>query len=109
MTRLKSKEARVVEIAKVADISEEKAEGKIEIEEGKLKASPMGRFIVLEVVGGFRVAKNHQWISGAISSKDAVKLASDLNRKDPEQKPYNRYLVEGKAPAMRGLNDIKGL
>lgn len=98
---------RVEELKKLG-ISEENAEGKVDIEEGKLKESAMGRFIVLEVVGGFRVAKNHQWISGVSDSKTINTLCSDLNRKDPEQKPYNRYLT-GKTPAMRGRSDIQGL
>ena len=103
----KQKTARVEELEKLG-IPEEKAEAKAKNEDGILLASPTGRFITIEVTGGFRVAKNHQWISGVVDSKEANTLASDLNRKDPEQKSYNRYLT-GKVPAMRSGNDIQGL
>lgn len=100
-------EKRVEEV-KDLGVPEEKAINKVKGEEGALSVSPTGKFIVLEVTGGFRVAKNRQWISGVMESKEANLLASDCNRKDPEQKSYNRYLM-GNPPPMRGKNDIQGL
>jgi len=94
----KQEEVRAEEIADKTGISAEKAQNRAEEEEKRLLVSPTGRFILLEVVGGYRVAKNRKWISPVLSAKDATKLMTDMNRKDPEQKSYNRHLVSGETP-----------
>jgi hypothetical protein len=104
-TKKEQKENRIDEV-KDLGLSDEKAESKVKDEEKMLSVSPTGKFIVLEVVGGYRVAKNRQWVSPVLDNKKATTLASDLNRKDPEQKPYNRYLM-GKEVPMRGKGDIQ--
>ena len=101
----KAKKDRVEELEKAGDKQAEKHSDK---EERDLMGSNPRVFSTIEVSGGFRVAKNRQWVSGVLDSKEATMLASDMNRKDPEQKPYNRYLM-GNAPAMRGKGDIQGL
>ena len=102
---MKAKKDRVEELEKAGDKQAEKHSDK---EERDLAGSNPTKFTVIQVSGGYRVAKNRQWISGTIDIKEATMLASDMNRKDPEQKPYNRYLM-GNAPAMRGKGDIQGL
>jgi nitrate reductase alpha subunit len=101
----KPKIARVAELEAAGD---KKAESTFNDEQRALMSSPTGKFVVVQVSDGFRVAKNHQWISGSSDNRTATLLCSDLNRKDPEQKPYNRYLM-GNPPPMRGKGDIQGL
>lgn len=99
------KEDRIEELKGVGDKEPEKHADK---EERDLAGSNPRKFTIIQVFGGYRVAKNRQWITGVMDVKEATLLASDMNRKDPEQKPYNRYLM-GDAPAMKGKGDIQGL